>query len=120
MRHFALASGCVGGLWWVYTRGGLPESLLWHSTFSATGNQRIVVSVLLALGAALACCLLPRQTSRVHQGLLALAAVLATVGLAAQDRRSGMLLLPLLFLVWALALPRARAGATTPTTARTR
>ena len=106
LAHFALVSGAVGGLWFVYLRGGLPESLLWQSTLSATGNQRIVASVLLALGAALACWLVPRQTSRTRKALLTVAAVLATVGLASQDRRSGMLLLPLLFLVWALALPR--------------
>ena len=106
MVHFAVASGCVGGLWFVYARGGLPDSLLWQSTLSASGNQRIVASVLLALGAAVACWLLPRQTGPARKTVLALAALLATAGLASQDRRSGMLLLPLLFLAWALALPR--------------
>ncbi len=106
--HFAVASGCVGGLWLVYARGGLPPSLLWQSTLSASGNQRIVASVLLALGAAVACWLLPRQTGPARKTLLAAAALLAVAGLASQDRRSGMLLLPLLFLAWALALPRPR------------
>ncbi len=106
LAHFAVASGGVGGLWFVYVRGGLPDSLLWHSTLSATGNQRIVASVLLALGAAMACWLVPRQTGPGRKTLLALAALLAVAGLASQDRRSGMLLLPLLFLAWALALPR--------------
>ena len=45
------------------------------------------------------------QTPR-QRWLAAAFAVLATAGLTAQDRRTGMLLLPLLLLAWALATPR--------------
>ena len=106
---FATASGCVGGLWFMHANGVLPDSLLWDSTLLATGNQRIASSVLLALGAAIGCWLLPHQIGPVRRTVLALAAVLATMGLASQDRRSGMVLLPLLFLAWALAAPRPLA-----------
>ena len=106
LLHFMAASACVGGLWAVHSRGGLPVSPLWHSTLAATGNQRIMASVLLALGAVLACWFLARQTRPWPKVGLALAALLAAAGLISQDRRSGMVLLPLLLLVWALALPR--------------
>ena len=106
LLHFIAASACVGGLWAVHSRGRLPVSPLWHSTLAATGNQRIMASVLLALGAVLACWFLARQTRPWPKVGLALAALLAAAGLISQDRRSGMVLLPLLLLVWALALPR--------------
>ena len=106
LAHFCIASGCVGGLWLAYTQGALMESVLWHSTLSATGNQRIVSSMLLGLGAAMSCWMATRQPSPPRKLLFLLAALLAAAGLVTQDRRSGMLLLPLLLLAWALSVPR--------------
>jgi len=106
LLHFALASGTVGALWWLDHQLGLPNSLLWTSTIAASGNERIASSSLLAVGAAMACWL-GSQAETPRQRWLAVAlAVLATAGLTAQDRRTGMLLLPLLLLAWALAAPR--------------
>lgn len=106
LLHFTLASGVVGALWWLHRHAGLPPSLLGASTFDATGNERIASSSLLAVGAALACWL-ASQAQRPHRRwLMAALAVLATAGLTAQDRRTGMLLLPVLLLAWALAAPR--------------
>lgn len=104
--HFVLASGAVGALWWLDRHLGLPDSLLWTSTLDASGNERIVSSTLLAVGAALACWLASQAGSTRGRGLAAGLAVLAAAGLTAQDRRTGMLLLPLLLLAWALAAPR--------------
>ncbi len=109
--HFVVVSACVGALWVVHIHIGLPSSplwssTLWRSTLSSTGNQRIVASVLLALGAALACWFVAQESGTRRKAWFALAALLALAGLTAQDRRSGMLLLPLLLLAWCLALPR--------------
>lgn len=106
LAHFCIASGCVGGLWFAYERGNLVESALWQTTLAASGNQRIASSVLLGLGAAIACWMATRQPSLLRKSLFLLAALLATAGLVSQDRRSGMLLLPLLLLAWTAAAPR--------------
>ncbi len=72
-----------------------------------TGNQRIVYSLLLALGAAFAA--LEALDARAHRERAAwvFAGVVCAAGLALQDRRSGVLVLPLLLL--ALAVLRQRS-----------
>ena len=104
LRHFCWASGVVGLLFVMEPLSLLPPSLLWHTTVDAEGNQRIANSLLLALGVAFSLwhgaqtkALKPRL------GWIVLAAVTA-LGLALQDRRTGLVVLPLALLAWALAL----------------
>jgi O-antigen ligase len=106
--QFAVASAFVGGLVALRALDALPASPLWASTVDATGNQRIATSLLMALGAAIALWLAaaPNNSTARRTGLLSLAA-LASVGLSLQDRRTGMLMLPVLLLVWTLARPRS-------------
>jgi len=104
--HFVMASGLVGALWWLDSYFGLPQSLLWTSTIDATGNERIASSSLLAVGAAMACWLASQARTPRQRWFAVGLAILATGGLTAQDRRTGMLLMPLLLLAWALATPR--------------
>lgn len=105
--QFAVASAFVGLLCVLRALDALPASPLWASTVDATGNQRIATSLLMALGAAMALWLSagPAGTLAGRAGLVTLAA-LATAGLALQDRRTGMLMLPLLLLAWTLAHQR--------------
>lgn len=109
LQHFALASGCVGALSLLQGAVVLPDWAVWDSTVRATGNQRIVTSALLALGAAWACWLATRERTLGPRVLWLAAAALAGAGLASQDRRTGMLLLPMLLLAWALATPQRMA-----------
>ncbi len=91
LRHFVLisAAAALASFWWD------PERL--------GGNQRIAFSILLALAAAMGVVeglRMPQDWRRRVAWLLA--ACLCTMGLVLQDRRTGMLLLPLLLfaLVW--------------------
>lgn len=108
LQQFCVASGVVGGLFLLHHLGAPADSTLWSSTVSATGNQRIANSILLALGSALALweCVQARGR-RGPQAIWLTLATLAAVGLALQDRRSGMLLLPLLVTVWLLRGPHS-------------
>ncbi len=106
LQHFVAASAGVGWLSVLQAGRALPDWALWSSTVTATGNQRIVTSVLLAVGTAIACWLAGGEhRPRMRAAWLA-AAALAAAGLAVQDRRTGMLLLPVLLLAWAWAQPR--------------
>ncbi len=103
LRHFCAASGVVGLLLVMEPLYLLPPSLLWHTTVDAEGNQRIANSLMLALGAALSLW----QATQVHEfkprlAWIGLAALIAT-GLALQDRRTGLLTLPLILLAWSMA-----------------
>ena len=103
LQHFVLVSALVGALLVLARMDLLPQSpWLWHTSVNAEGNQRIANSILLALGACLALwhLLHPGRKSR---WAWALAGSLCMAGLAFQDRRTGMLLLPVLLLAWALA-----------------
>jgi O-antigen ligase len=103
LAHFVVASAAVGVLFVLAAAAWLPPSALWsHTTTDAEGNQRIATSILLALGAALAGWLLLQARGRARGGW-ALAGAACVAGLALQDRRSGMLLLPVVLLAWALA-----------------
>lgn len=104
LRHFSVASGAVGLLFVLNWAGSLPASPLWSHTIDAYGNQRICNSLLLALGVAIGLWQAAQTAARhwPRAGWLLLAVVTA-FGLTLQDRRTGMLLLPLLLLAWALA-----------------
>jgi O-antigen ligase len=107
LRHFCMASGVVGLLLVMEPLKLLPPSLLWHSTVDAEGNQRIANSLMLALGVALSLW----QATQARQltprlAWLGIAALIA-LGLALQDRRTGLLTLPLILLAWSLAAPVA-------------
>jgi hypothetical protein len=108
LRYFALAAAVVGAAVGLDRLGLLPGQLLWHSTVHAEGNQRIVTSLVLALGAAIALVeALRGSTPRARWGWIA-AASLAVLGLAMQDRRTGMVALPVLLAVLGLAHQRRR------------
>ena len=110
LRHFCIAAGVVGGLFWLDSLLLLPapDAWIWRSTVSANGNQRIVTSLLLALGCALA--LREAVLARLHPhgigATLAWGAVACTaaVGLASQDRRTGMVVLPVLLMLLGIGL----------------
>ncbi len=103
LRHFCWASGVVGLLLLMEPLHLLPPSLLWHSTVDAEGNQRIANSLMLALGAALSLWQATQERQiKPRLAWLGLAALIA-LGLAVQDRRTGLLTLPLILLAWSLA-----------------
>ncbi|MBK8530120.1 MAG: O-antigen ligase family protein [Rubrivivax sp.] len=103
LLHFSTASAGVALLFVVDHLHRVPPSWLWHSTLFAEGNQRIANSTLLALGAAIAAWQGVQAVDPRRRLLWLLLAVWIALGLALQDRRSGMLLLPLLLLVWSIA-----------------
>lgn len=112
LRHFALASAVVGTAIALDHYHLLPGGLLWHSTVEAEGNQRIVTSLVLALGAAVALVEALRSTDGTHASRQrwswVAVATLAVVGLALQDRRTGMVALPVLLAALGLAHQRKR------------
>jgi len=109
LRYFALAAAVVGAAVALGHQGLLPGELLWHSTVNAEGNQRIVTSLVLALGAAMALVEVLRSPGGSRERWAWMAAVsLAVLGLALQDRRTGMVALPLLLAVLGLAHQRRR------------
>ncbi len=110
LRQFGMAAAVVGAATALGHVGALPLSttVLWHSTVEAQGNQRIVNSLVLALGAAV--CLLHLLQAATPKQRLAwlLATLLALTGLALQDRRTGMVALPVLLAV--LGMSRLRSA----------
>jgi len=109
LRHFIAASAMVGALNAIQYVGMLPDFDLWRRIVDAQGNQRIAVSLLLALGAVLGLVeALDSEPARRGRRVAWIgAALLCTAGLAAQDRRSGMLILPLLLIVLVFARERS-------------
>ena len=107
LRHFCAASGVVGLLLLMEPLSLLPPSVLLHSTVDAEGNQRIANSLMLALGVALS--LWHATQARQFKPRLAWVGLAALIGLglALQDRRTGLLTLPLILLAWSLAAPIA-------------
>jgi O-antigen ligase len=107
LRQFGLAAAVVGAATGLAHIGWLPASPLWHTTVDAEGNQRIVNSLVLSVGVAM-CLLLAWQSSQPRQRLAWLgAALLALLGLALQDRRTGMVALPVLLAVLGMASQRS-------------
>lgn len=116
IRHFCIAAGVVGVVCLLHSWGLLParDSWVWKSTATAEGNQKIVSSLLLALGCALA--LREAALSRLQAGggaatwVWCAVACAAAAGLASQDRRTGMATLPVLLVMLGTGLvlaPRA-------------
>jgi O-antigen ligase len=108
LQHFIVASALVGAMNLAYQLGALPSHALWQRLVDAEGNQRIAISLLLALGGALAlneAVSNKRGTPKVPLGW-ALTGAMCIAGLAVQDRRSGMLMLPLLLGVLVFARQR--------------
>lgn len=109
LRQFGIAAavfgsaGALGHLGWLPA----PDSLLWHSTVNAEGNQRIVNSLVLALGLCIALWHALQATAGVGRAAWLVAAALALAGLALQDRRTGMVALPVLLAVLGLARQRS-------------
>ena len=109
LRQFALAAAVVGGAVILARVHALPEGWVWASSVEADGNQRIVTSLMLALGATMAVQegLRPAVMARVERGAWLAGAVIAGIGLALQDRRTGMVALPVLLAVYGLARLRS-------------
>ncbi len=109
LRHFSVAAAVVGTAIAFDHYHLLPGGLLWHSTVEAEGNQRIVTSLVLALGAAVGLVEALRSTRGPRERWSWVAvATLAVLGLALQDRRTGMVALPVLLAVLGLAHQRRR------------
>lgn len=103
LRHFVAASLAVAALFALRGAGALPDAAWWlSSTVDASGNQRIANSILLAVGAATAAWFALQAAGTAARGAWAAAAAAIAIGLVLQDRRSGMLLLPIIFVAWAL------------------
>lgn len=101
LRHFVVASS-LAALVWLVERSGLHAGIgTWLPFVEATGNRRIGLSLLLALGAALGALLALDARSPRERWLWAACSLLCTAGVAVQDRRSGMVTLPLMLLVLA-------------------
>lgn len=108
LRHFVAASALVGALIALEALNALPPSPLWSSTVTASGNQRIATSMLLALGATLALAqAVDRVQPRLRRALWLSAAVVTMTGLALQDRRTGLLALPVLLALLAATHQRS-------------
>lgn len=110
LRHFVLASALVGALTILNHWHLLPAGALWSSTVEASGNQRIANSLWLALGVAMALVEAGDARQRPARRLAWLAAAVVTaLALTLQDRRTGMVALPALLAVLAIAHQRQRA-----------
>ena len=111
LRHFVCASVLVAVLTAIERLQLLPWLPLrdfLSSSADANGHQRIVTSLLLALGAAIALVQAGIAGQDRHLRIAWLvAAVVVAIGLSLQDRRTGMVALPLLLA--ALALTRQRS-----------
>ncbi len=108
LEHFVLASVLFATLTTVDRLQLLPVGDLLITSANAAGHQRIVTSLLLALGVALA---LARASdasfSRKQRVAWLFAAVVIALGLSLQDRRTGMLALPVLLAALAIARQRS-------------
>ena len=112
LRHFVWASVLVAGLTVLDRFHPLPASVFWDSTVQAMGNQRIVTSLLLALGVALALIeAADAQQTPTRRVLWLLAAVVTALALTLQDRRTGMVALPVLLAALAVSRQRTRPHA---------
>ncbi len=110
LGHFIAASCLLALLVTLNAAGALPASWAWRPFVDVSGNQRIAFSLQLALAAALALHLALQQQDR--KPWFVAAAVLCLVGLALQDRRTGMLAAPVLLAALSLAhLHRGRQRA---------
>ena len=108
LRHFVLASALVGALTVLDAIHALPASPLLASSIGSSGNQRIATSLLLSLGVAIALVQAADTAQpRARRFARLVAAVLVAVGLSLQDRRTGLVALPVLLA--ALAISRQRS-----------
>ena len=106
LGHFIAASCLVALLITLNAAGALPATWAWRPFVDVNGNQRIAFSLQLALAAALALHLALQQPQR--RAWFVAAAAVCLVGLALQDRRTGMLAAPVLLA--ALSLAHLRRG----------
>ncbi|MFT3817632.1 MAG: O-antigen ligase family protein [Rubrivivax sp.] len=110
LTHFIAASCLVALLVTLNAAGALPGGWAWRPFVDVSGNQRIAFSLQLALAAALALHLALQRRDR--RPWFVAAAALCLVGLALQDRRTGMLAAPVLLATLSLAhLRRGRQRA---------
>ncbi len=105
--HFIAASCVVAMVIVIHWALPAAQHWRWLPFVDVMGNQRIAFSLLLALSSALALWAALQPGASRTRGLLALAAALCLAGLVLQDRRTGMLTAPLLWLV--LGLTRLRS-----------
>ncbi len=102
LRHFVAASCVVSAVIVVHHLLPTAQQVTWMPFVNVLGNQRIAFSLLLALASALALWQALQPGDGRGRWLAALAAALCLAGLALQDRRTGMLTAPLLWLVLGL------------------
>ena len=107
LRCFGVIAAAVGTLSVIDHLATLPASLWLASSIQADGNQRIVTSLLLALGAAISGVQALASSTRWQRLLWSSAVLLALLGLASQDRRTGMVAVPVLLAVLLLARQRS-------------
>lgn len=111
VTHFIGWSAVLALLFVLNAAQALPASPLWSHTVQAEGNQRICNSLLLAIAGALAVRRAVAAPPWRPRSAWCLIAALIIAGLALQDRRTGMVALPLLLLAAAVAdarTPRRR------------
>jgi O-antigen ligase len=108
LRHFVAGSVTVAVVVLADTSGLLPAPPAWRPFVDVSGNQRIVHSLLLALGASLAIWLALQADSARRRTVLLVASMVCLIGLVLQDRRTGMLAAPTLLAVLALTHQRSR------------
>lgn len=108
LMHFVGASSAVALVVLLGTSEVLPASLPWRPFIDVTGNQRIAFSLLLAIGMAMALHLAMQAERRQSRAWLLGASMLCLAGLTLQDRRTGMLAMPVLLA--ALVMAHLRTG----------
>lgn len=107
LSSFGVVAAGVGALSVIDRLAPLPASLWLSSSIQADGNQRIVTSLLLALGAAISLVQALAPAPRWQRWLWTAAVALALLGLASQDRRTGMVAVPVLLAVLLVARQRS-------------
>lgn len=97
LQHFVAAS-CLAALAFLVDDLGLTAGWSWQPLGGVSGNRRIAYSVLVALAGSLAVHLAWESKKR-RRAVWLMAACLCLLGLLHQDRRTGLLALPLLLLL---------------------
>lgn len=105
LRHFVVAS-CLVAVLWLVDATGFTAGWPWRPIADITGNQRIAMSLMLALACALALDLALRTVDRRPRLAWAAAALLCLSGLMHQDRRTGLVAAPVLALLVLVAHQR--------------
>lgn len=99
LGHFIVASALVGVAYLLTAGGSYGTASGWRPFVDVTGNQRIAFSLLLAVATVLAGWRALEPGVPLQRVAWVLAAACSLAGLLAQDRRTGLMALPLLVAV---------------------